>query len=145
MSTTASAKPHEVVRDWYVIDAAGQPLGRLATRIATVLRGKHKPSFTSHVDTGDFVIVINASKVELTGRKPMNKLYHRYSGYMGGLKSVEARQVREENPERMFVQAVKGMLPKNRLSYQVIKKLKVYPADEHPHQAQQPKPFPSYV
>jgi large subunit ribosomal protein L13 len=145
MSTTASAKPHEVVRDWYVIDAAGQPLGRLATRIATVLRGKHKPSFTSHVDTGDFVIVINASKVELTGRKPMNKLYHRYSGYMGGLKSVEARKVREENPERMFLQAVKGMLPKNKLSYQVIKKLKVYAADEHPHQAQQPKPFPSYV
>ncbi|MED5370909.1 MAG: 50S ribosomal protein L13 [Myxococcota bacterium] len=139
---TDSAKPAEVVRDWYVIDAAGMPLGRVATRIALVLRGKHKPSFTPHVDTGDFVVVINAAQVELTGRKWANKEYHRYSGFFGGLKSMEAREVVKNDSERMFMQAVKGMLPKNRLGRQMISKLKVYPGAEHPHQAQAPKPFP---
>jgi large subunit ribosomal protein L13 len=139
---TYSAKPGEVDRRWFVVDAADQKLGRLATRIAMVLRGRHKPEFTPHVDTGDFVIVINASKVALTGRKLDQKYYHRYSGYPGGLKSIDARTVREDDPERMLVQAVKGMLPKNKLARQIIKKLKVYGADDHPHTAQQPQPLP---
>ncbi len=142
---TYSAKPGEVPSNWYVVDADGQTLGRLATRIATVLRGKHKPQFTPHVDTGDFVIVLNACKVQLTGRKLEQKQYHRYSGYPGGLRSVTAADVREKDPERMIQHAVKGMLPKNKLARQIIKKLKVYPGAEHPHQAQQPVPFPEYV
>ena len=144
-ASTVSAKPAEVVRDWYVIDARGQNLGRLATRIATVLRGKHKPIFTPHVDTGDHVIVINATEVNLTGNKLSQKHYHRYSGYFGGLKSVDAATVRENDPERMFQQAVKGMLPKNRLGRQMIKKLKVYAGSDHPHVAQLPQNFPDYV
>ena len=123
---TYSAKPGEIDRDWFVVDASDFELGRLATRIAHVLRGCHKPTFTPHVDTGDFVVVVNASQVKLTGRKLDQKHYHRYSGYPGGLKSIGARKVREEDPERMIRQAVKGMLPKNRLSRQIIKKLKVY-------------------
>ena len=142
---TASAKPAEVDRAWLVIDAQDQVLGRVATRIATVLRGKHKPSFTPHVDTGDFVIVINADKVKLTGNKLEQKLYHRYSGHFGGLKSVPASEVIESDPERIFQQAVKGMLPKNKLGRQQLSKLKVYAGAEHPHQAQQPQPFPEYV
>lgn len=142
---TISAKPGEVEHDWYVIDASGYNLGRLATRVATVLRGKHKPTFTPHVDTGDFVIVINASEVNLTGRKLQHNHYHRYSGYPGGLKSIDAETVRAEDPERMIQQAVKGMLPKNKLSRQIIKKLKVYGGAEHPHAAQQPKPFPEVI
>ncbi len=142
---TYSAKPGEVSRQWFVVDADGQTLGRLATRIATVLRGKHKPQFTPHVDVGDFVIVLNASKVELTGRKLEQKQYHRYSGYPGGLRSLSADHVRENDSERMIMQAVKGMLPKNRLARQIIKKLKVYPGAEHPHEAQQPVAFPEYV
>ncbi len=142
---TPSAKPGEVERDWFVIDASEFKLGRLATRVATVLRGKHKPTFTPHVDTGDFVIVINADKVQLTGRKLSQKHYHRYSGYPGGLTSVDAATVRAEDPERMIQQAVKGMLPKNKLSRQVLKKLKVYAGDEHPHAAQQPKPLPEVI
>jgi len=142
---TVSAKPGEVEPNWYVIDASGYNLGRLATRVATVLRGKHKPTFTPHVDTGDFVIVINASQVGLTGRKLQQLHYHRYSGYPGGLKSVDAQTVRENDPERMIQQAVKGMLPKNRLSRQVIKKLKVYGGEDHPHAAQQPQPFPEVL
>jgi large subunit ribosomal protein L13 len=139
---TVSAKPGEVEREWYVVDASGYNLGRLATRIATILRGKHKALYTPHVDTGDFVIVINASQINLTGRKADHKKYHRYSGYPGGLKSAVASTVRAEDPERMFQQAVKGMLPKNKLSRHIIKKLKVYPGSEHPHTAQQPKPLP---
>lgn len=142
---TLSAKPGEIEPSWYVIDASEYNLGRLATRIATVLRGKHKAMFTPHVDTGDFVIVVNASKVELSGTKIDTKKYHRYSGYMGGLKSIVARTVRSEDPERMIQQAVKGMLPKNRLARQVIKKLKVYGGADHPHDAQQPQPFPSVL
>lgn len=139
---TYSAKPGEVDRKWFVVDATDMPLGRLATRVATVLRGKHKPQFTPHVDTGDFVIVVNASKVSLSGRKLDQKNYHRYSGYTGGLKSLDARTVRAEDPERMLQQAVKGMLPKNLLSRQLIKKLKVYGGEEHPHAGQKPEPLP---
>jgi large subunit ribosomal protein L13 len=140
---TYSAKPGEVDQDWYVVDASGYNLGRLATQIATVLRGKHKPTFTPHVDTGDYVIVLNASEVNLTGQKLDQKRYHRYSGYAGGLKSIDARTVRESDPERMIVSAVKGMLPKNRLARQIIKKLKVYGGSEHPHAAQKPAPLPN--
>lgn len=139
---TYSAKPGEVDRKWFVVDATDISLGRLATRVATVLRGKHKPQFTPHVDTGDFVIVVNASKVSLSGRKLDQKNYHRYSGYTGGLKSLDARTVRAEDPERMLQQAVKGMLPKNLLSRQLIKKLKVYGGEEHPHAGQKPEPLP---
>ena len=139
---TYSAKPGEVERSWYVVDASEHQLGRLSTRIATILRGKHKPQFTPHVDTGDFVVVINASKVKLSGRKLDQKHYHRYSGYPGGLTSVDARTVRESDPERMMVQAVKGMLPKNLLSRQLIKKLKVYGGEAHPHAGQKPQPLP---
>ena len=128
-------------RSWFVVDASEHNLGRMATRIATVLRGKHKPTFTPHIDTGDHVVVINASKVNLTGRKLQHKLYHRYSGYAGGLRSIPANEVRDNDPERMIVQAVKGMLPKNRLSRQIIKKLKVYGGSEHPHAAQKPEPL----
>ncbi|MEZ4320197.1 MAG: 50S ribosomal protein L13 [Myxococcota bacterium] len=138
---TYSAKPGEVERNWYVVDASEHELGRLATRIATVLRGKHKPEFTPHVDTGDFVIVVNASQVKLSGRKLDTKHYHRYSGHPGGLKSIDARTVRENDPERMIRQAVKGMLPKNILSRQLIKKLKVYGGAEHPHTGQKPAPL----
>jgi large subunit ribosomal protein L13 len=142
---TPSAKPGEVERAWFVVDASDYNLGRLATRVATVLRGKHKPIFTPHVDTGDFVVVINASKVNLTGGKLYQKHYHRYSGYPGGMRSIGAETVREEDPERMIQQAVRGMLPKNKLSRQIIKKLKVYPGAEHPHEAQQPQPFPEVL
>lgn len=143
MNTTLSAKPADVTRDWYVVDASGQTLGRLASRIATVLRGKHKATFTPHVDTGDFVVVINASQIELTGKKLERKKYHHYSGYPGGLKTKVARDVRASDPERMIREAVQGMLPKNRLAKQVIKKLKVYGGADHPHAGQAPQPFPT--
>jgi large subunit ribosomal protein L13 len=139
---TYTAKPGEIDASWYVVDAAGMTLGRLSTRIAMVLRGKHKPTFTPHVDTGDYVIVVNASQVALTGNKLDTKKYHRYSGYPGGLRSIVARTVRAQDPERMIREAVKGMLPKNRLARQVISKLKVYGGPEHPHAAQQPSPLP---
>ena len=143
--STPSTRPQDVVRDWYVIDAEDVVLGRMATRIATVLRGKHKVTFTPHVDTGDYVIVVNAGKVKLTGNKLEQKLYHRYSGYFGGLKSQKAADVLANDSERVFQQAVKGMLPKNRLGRQMLSKLKVYDGADHPHGAQQPKPFPSNV
>jgi len=139
---TYSAKPGEIDRDWFVVDAEGMTLGRLAVRIADVLRGKHKPTFTPHVDAGDFVVVVNADKVHLTGRKLDQKTYNRYSGHPGGLKSIDARTVRATDSERMFQQAVKGMLPKNRLSRQLITKLKVYAGPEHPHAAQKPQTLP---
>ena len=144
MSTTIP-NSQSVERTWYVIDAEDQILGRLATRVATVLRGKHKPTFAPHVDTGDYVVVINADKVKLTGNKESAKEYYRYSGYAGGLKVRTAAQVRENEPERMITQAVKGMLPKNRLARDVISKLKVYGGVEHPHSGQQPQPFPAHV
>lgn len=140
---TWSAKPGEVERQWFVVDASNFELGRLASRIAVVLRGKHKAQFTPHVDTGDFVIVLNASKVNLTGRKLDQKKYHHYSGYPGGLKTRVARDVRSNDPERLIREAVAGMLPKNRLSKQLINKLRVYAGDEHPHAAQSPAPFPA--
>lgn len=138
---TFSAKPQEaaLARQWWVVDAAGQPLGRLASRVAAILRGKHKPTFTPHVDTGDFVVVINASAVQATGRKLDQKLYHRHSGYVGHLKSTSLRDVLEKNPEMPIKHAVKGMLPKNILGRQLLKKLKVYPGSEHPHAAQKPE------
>jgi large subunit ribosomal protein L13 len=139
---TYSAKPGEIDRNWYVVDASEFNLGRLATRLAMVLRGKHKPTFTPHVDTGDFVVVINASQVKLTGRKLDTKTYHAYSGYPGGLRTTTAKDVRADDPDRMIREAVKGMLPKNRLSRRLITKLKVYGGEEHPHTAQKPQPFP---
>jgi len=139
---TYSAKPGEIDRNWYVVDASEFELGRLATRLAMVLRGKHKPTFTPHVDTGDFVVVLNASKVKLSGRKLDTKEYHSYSGYPGGLRSATAKDVRVDDPDRMIREAVKGMLPKNRLSRRLITKLKVYGGEEHPHTAQKPQPFP---
>ena len=142
MNSTWTPKAGDVEAGWFVIDASGYNLGRLATRIATVLRGKHKPQFAPHVDVGDFVIVLNASQVNLTGTKLDRKRYYRYSGYPGGLKAVVARTVRANDPERMLRQAVKGMLPKNRLASRIITKLKVYDGAEHPHVAQQPSPLP---
>jgi large subunit ribosomal protein L13 len=144
MSTTL-ARAVDVDHDWFVIDASGLTLGRLSTRIAKVLRGKHKPTFTPHVDTGDYVVVVNAEKIKLTGRKLDQKFYHAYSGHPGGMRSTSAREVLATHPERVIESAVKGMLPKNRLNRQVIKKLKVYAGPEHPHTGQQPKPFPAYV
>ena len=134
-----------VNRDWYVVDAADQTLGRLTTRIANVLRGKHKVIFTPHVDCGDYVIVINAEKIKLTGKKLDTKRYYNYSGYAGGLNEKTARELLATYPDRVISAAVKGMLPKNRLSRQVIKKLKVYAGPNHPHAGQAPKEFPKHV
>lgn len=136
---TKSAKQSEVERKWYVVDARDMVLGRLATEVASLLRGKRNPMFTPHVDTGAFVIVINADKVRLTGRKWSQKMYYRHSGYMGGLKSITAGKLREKRPEDLIRFAVRGMLPKNRLGRTMNKKLKVYAGEEHPHQAQQPE------
>ncbi len=135
------AKEQDITRDWFVVDATDLVLGRLASQVASRLRGKHKAIFTPHVDTGDFIIVINADKVRLTGRKLDQKLYHRHSGYPGGLTSINARRLLEKHPERLVTFAVKGMLPKNHLGRKILKKLKVYAGPEHPHQAQQPQPL----
>ncbi len=131
----------EVKNDWYVVDAEGKTLGRLATQIATLLMGKHKPDFTPFLKTGDFVVVVNAAKVHLTGKKEDNKIYRRHSGYPSGLKESTARQVRQKQPERLIESAVTGMLPKNKLGHQLASRLKVYADAEHPHQAQSPKPW----
>lgn len=144
MSTTL-ARPATIERGWYLIDASGLTVGRLATRVAMVLRGKHKPTFTPYMDTGDFVVIVNAEKVVFSGRKLDQKQYHNYSGYPGGLRSRTAREVLANDPTRILTAAIKGMLPKNRLSRQVIKKLKIYAGAEHPHVAQQPQPFPAFV
>lgn len=138
---TYSAKPGEIERKWWVVDAEGKNLGRLATQIAVVLRGKHKPQFTPHVDTGDFVIVVNASKVALTGQKSEKKMAYRHSGYPGGLKAVTYGRLLATRPERAIEKAVAGMLPKNSLGRAQLKKLKVYAGPEHPHAAQKPQPF----
>jgi large subunit ribosomal protein L13 len=138
---TYSPKLAEIERLWFVVDAAGIPLGRLASVIATRLRGKHKPTFAPHIDTGDFVIVLNADKVVLTGRKEENKMYHRHTGYPGGLKSETAGQRRQRRPIKLVEEAVWGMLPKGPLGRQIYKKLKVYAGAEHPHAAQQPQPL----
>ncbi|MEW9031456.1 MAG: 50S ribosomal protein L13 [Planifilum fimeticola] len=139
MRTTYMAKPGEVERKWYVVDAKGKTLGRLASEVAALLRGKHKPQFTPHVDTGDFVIVINAKDAQLTGKKLSNKIYYRHSGWPGGLKMTTAADMRNTRPERMIELAVKGMLPKTSLGRRQLRKLKVYAGPEHPHQAQQPE------
>lgn len=136
---TFSAKPAEVTRDWYVVDAAGKTLGRIATEIALRLRGKHKPCYTPHVDTGDYIIVINAEKVAVTGNKFTDKMYHRYTGYVGNLKSISFDKLQQQKPERIIEEAVKGMLPKNALGRQMYRKLKVYKGAQHAHGAQQPK------
>lgn len=136
---TYTAKPLEVERKWYVVDAEGQTLGRLATQVASILRGKHKPTFTPHVDTGDHVIIINAEKIHLTGKKLQDKKYYRHSGYPGGIKSVTAGEVLNRHPERVIKAAVWGMIPHNKLGRQVITKLKIYAGPEHPHQAQTPE------
>lgn len=136
---TYMAKPAEVDRKWYVIDAADQTLGRLSSEVASILRGKHKPTYTPHVDTGDFVIVINASKVKLTGDKLNKKLYRYHTGYPGGLKEMDYRTLMQKKPEKAIEVAVKGMLPHNKLGDQMYKKLKVYRGSEHPHQAQKPE------
>ena len=139
---TYSASAHDVKRKWYVVDATDKVLGRLATRIATVLRGKHKPDFTPHVDTGDFVIVLNAGKVALTGQKTDQKYYKWHTGYPGGYRTRTYKQMIEKHPERVIEHAVKGMLPKNKLGRQMFKKLKVYVGSEHPHSAQNPTELP---
>jgi large subunit ribosomal protein L13 len=138
---TYSAKPGEVVRDWYVVDAEGKTLGRLATQIADTLRGKRKPQYTPHVDTGDFVVVVNAEKIQVTGSKLDQKRYYRHSGYPGGLKSRTLREQLERRPEEVLRKAVRGMLPKNRLASKQLLKLKIYAGAEHPHEAQAPKPL----
>lgn len=138
---THSTKPSDINRGWYLVDAEGQTLGRLASEIAKVLRGKHKPIYAPHLDTGDYVIVINAEKVHVTGNKLDQKIYHRHSGYPGGLKSITLREQLKRHPSRVIRSAVKGMLPHNKLGRATIRKLKVYAGDAHPHQAQQPKPF----
>jgi large subunit ribosomal protein L13 len=139
---TYTAKPKEIEQRWYVVDAEGQTLGRLATRIADTLRGKRKPQFTPHVDTGDFVVVVNAEKIGVTGAKLQQKRYYRHSGYPGGLRSRTLAEQLERRPTEVIRKAVKGMLPRNKLARQQITKLKIYAGPEHPHEAQAPKPFP---
>lgn len=139
--TTFSAKPHEVKQGWYIVDASGKVLGRLASEIARRLRGKHKPEFTPHVDTGDYIVVVNADKLRVTGRKAQNKIYHRHSGYPGGIYSESFGKLHARQPERVLRLAVKGMLPKGPLGYAMLKKMKVYTGTSHPHTAQQPQPL----
>lgn len=139
--TTFSAKPETVKRDWYVVDADGKTLGRLASEVAKRLRGKHKPEYTPHVDTGDYIVVVNAEKVRVTGRKATDKVYYHHTGYVGNLKSITFEKLIAKAPERVIELAVKGMLPKNPLGRAMFKKLKVYAGTEHKHAAQQPKPL----
>ena len=138
---TYIAKPNDVQREWYVVDATGVTLGRLATQIASILRGKTKPQYTPHEDVGDFVVVINAEKVRVTGRKLDQKIYYRHTGYPGGIRSITLRNQLEKHPERVIEHSVKGMLPRGPLGRRQFKKLKVYAGAEHPHQAQMPKPL----
>jgi large subunit ribosomal protein L13 len=138
---THSTKPSEIERQWYVVDAEGQTLGRLASEIAKILKGKHKPIYAPNLDTGDFVIVVNAEKVHVTGRKMDQKLYYRHSGYPGGLTSITLREQLSKHPTRVIRSAVRGMLPHNRLGRSMLRKLKVYAGDSHPHAAQEPKPL----
>jgi large subunit ribosomal protein L13 len=138
---TFTAKPHEVNHDWYVVDASGKTLGRLATEIARRLRGKHKPEYTPHVDTGDYIIVVNADKVHVTGSKATDKMYHHHTGYVGNLKSISFEKLQARAPGRVIELAVKGMLPKNPLGRAMFRKLRVYAGPEHQHAAQQPRPL----
>jgi large subunit ribosomal protein L13 len=138
---TFSAKPATVQRDWYVVDASGKTLGRLASELARRLRGKHKPEYTPHVDTGDYIVVVNAEKVRVTGQKERDKMYYHHTGYVGNLKSISLEKLRQKRPERIIEIAVKGMLPKNPLGRAMFSKLKVYAGAEHKHAAQQPQPL----
>jgi large subunit ribosomal protein L13 len=136
---TASLRKEDVIRKWYIVDAEGKVLGRLATKIATLLSGKHKPFYTPHVDGGDFVIVLNAKRVQLTGQKREQKVYYRHSGYVGGLTEIKAREMIDKHPERVIKLAVKGMLPKNKLASRMLRRLKVYSDVIHPHESQKPE------
>ncbi|MBU0495772.1 MAG: 50S ribosomal protein L13 [Chloroflexi bacterium] len=138
---TYATRASDIQRKWWVVDADGQNLGRLATRIAHILRGKHKPIYTPHLDVGDFVVVVNAAKIQVTGRKLDQKMYYRHSNYPGGLKQITLRDQLQRHPNRVLESAVRGMLPHNRLGRQMFKKLKVYAGSEHPHDAQQPQPL----
>jgi len=139
MKTTQVAKQDEITRDWYLVDVENKVLGRVASEIASILRGKKKPIYTPSVDTGDFVIVVNAEKIALTGKKSSDKVYYSHSGFPGGLKSITAGKLLEKKPEDLIKKAVKGMLPKNKLARHMLSKLKIYAGTEHPHKAQQPK------
>lgn len=141
MRTTFMANAQNIERKWYVVDAEGKTLGRLASEVASILRGKHKPTFTPHVDTGDHVIILNAAKIQLTGNKLNDKIYYRHSGHPGGLKQRTANEMRTKYPQQMLEITIKGMLPKNSLGRQMFKKLHVYAGSEHPHQAQQPEVY----
>ncbi len=136
---TVSTRAQDVVHDWYIVDASQYTLGRLAAALAHRLRGKHKPQYTPHVDTGDYIVVVNAEQVQVTGRKETDKIYYRHTGYPGGIKSRTLEEMREKRPEQIIQRAVKGMLPRNPLGRQVARKLKVYRGSEHPHTAQQPR------
>ena len=139
--TTVSAKPAEVRREWYLVDAEGKTLGRLASELARRLRGKHKAQYTPHVDTGDYLVVVNADKIRVTGNKLKDKMYHRHTGYIGNLKSISLEKQLQQAPERVLETAVKGMLPRNPLGRAMLKKLRVFAGPEHNHQAQQPRPL----
>ena len=139
MFKTFSATPTDIQQDWYVVDAEGMVLGRLATEVARIIRGKHKPIFTPHMDTGDFIVVTHVEKIRVTGNKAQDKLYHRHSGYPGGIRTTSFEKMQQRFPGRVLEKAVKGMLPKGPLGYKMIKKLKCYAGGEHPHSAQQPK------
>jgi len=141
LQRTFSPKPGDISRSWYVIDAQDVPLGRLASEVAQKLRGKHKPTYAPHVDGGDFVIVVNAGKVHVSGNKEIEKIYYRHSGYPGGLRAETFSQVRKDHPERLVEAAIRGMLPHNRLGRQIFRKLKVYAGPDHPHEAQKPQPL----
>jgi large subunit ribosomal protein L13 len=138
---TYVTKKEDIQRDWHVVDATGQTLGRLATQVARLLRGKHKPAYSPSVDTGDYVIVVNAERIRVTGRKLDQKIYYRYTGYPGGLRQITLRNLLRKHPTRVIEHAVRGMLPKNRLGRRMFKKLKVYAGPDHPHEAQQPQPL----
>jgi len=140
---TYVTKREDFEREWYVVDASGQTLGRLATQVARILRGKHKPIYSPSVDTGDYVVIVNAERIRVTGRKLDQKMYYRHSGYPGGLKEITLRNLLQKHPTRVIEHAVRGMLPKNRLGRRMFKKLKVYAGPDHPHAAQQPKPLGS--
>jgi large subunit ribosomal protein L13 len=141
MMKSYMARPHEVERRWYLVDAEGQTLGRLATQIARLLRGKNKPQYTPHVDTGDFVVVVNAEKVVVTGKKAEQKVYYRHTGYPGGLKETSYEVMMERKPTEILRKAVRGMMPRTRLGRQQLRKLKIYAGPEHPHEAQDPQPY----
>ena len=141
LQRTYSPKPGDITRSWYVVDAENVPLGRLASEVAQILRGKNKPTYAPHFDGGDFVVVVNADKIHVSGNKETEKIYYRHSGYPGGLRAETLSKVREDRPERLIETAVRGMLPKNRLGRQIFRKMKVYAGPDHPHEAQMPQPL----